>query len=102
MWSMMIFSSGCLAAISPNSRFQMGAWTIVGTRSSSAIGQYQSLVPSIIQLRSCGRWKVRRVPFTCGFCAKSASIALPSSGLFCGMRAMMPKRSGYASQASRA
>jgi hypothetical protein len=30
MWSMMIFSSGCLAAIWPSSRFQIGAWTIVG------------------------------------------------------------------------
>ncbi|MEU9781201.1 hypothetical protein AB0H92_09550, partial [Streptomyces phaeochromogenes] len=32
-------ASVCLAAIWPSSRFQIGAWTMVGTPSSSAIGQ---------------------------------------------------------------
>ncbi len=41
--------------MAPSSAFQIGACTIVGIPSSSASGQYQSLVPSIIQFRSMGR-----------------------------------------------
>ena len=102
MWSMMILSPGWRSAIAPSSAFQIGACTIVTRPSSSARGQYQSLVPSIIQFRSIGRWKVSRVPLMYGFCAKSRIIAAPSAGLFCGMRAITPNRSGCASHASRA
>ena len=68
--------------------------------SSSAIGQYQSAVPSFNQVASAGRKNVRRTPFTPGRSCQDLSSAFPVLGSRSGTRAINPKRSGYLAAAT--